>query len=41
MMYRTKIIFVSLKGHSLNHVLCVGVANGVPLALASSHCRMH
>jgi len=41
MMYHTKIICVFLKGHSLSHVLCVGAANGVTLALASSHCRMH
>jgi len=41
MMYHTKIIFVFLKGHSLNHVLCVGAANSVPLALANSHCRIH
>lgn len=41
MVYHTKIIFVFLKGHSLNHVLHVGATNGVPLTLASSHCRMH
>jgi len=39
MMYHNKIIFVFLKGHSLNCVLHVGAANGVPLALAISHCR--
>jgi hypothetical protein len=40
MMSHIKIIFVFLKGPSLNHELCVDVANRVPFSPASTHCSV-